>query len=75
MKKYIVGPMPAIQFLNDFLSTSHILGYNPVTLSFSAGCYCDTVNAQWEVQAYEPFVSLSKEFCPIFSQLLLLLRS
>jgi hypothetical protein len=65
MKKYIVGPMPAEQFLDDFLPTKHIPDYQ--RREFHAGCYDDTVNARKELNAYEPFVSPSKELCFIFS--------
>jgi hypothetical protein len=73
MKKYIVGPMPAKLFLDDFLPTKDIPGYQ--RREFHPGCYDDAVNAEYEPYAYEPFVSPSKEFSFIFSQLSLLLRT
>ncbi len=76
MKKYIVGPMPAELFLNENFPTDKIPGFGKAAASqFEVGCYDDTVRAESEPQAYEPFVSPSKEFCIFFSQLSLLLRT
>jgi hypothetical protein len=59
MKKFIIGPMPAEQFLDDFLPTKDIPDYHRTR--FHAGCYNGTVNAPYEPLSYEPFVSPSKE--------------
>jgi hypothetical protein len=67
MKKYIVGPMPARQFLDDFSPTKHMRHFREAGVrKFSAGCYDNTVKAVSEKQAYEPFVSPSKEIYFMF---------
>jgi hypothetical protein len=70
MKEYIVGP----PLQDDFFPTNSINHYgHGVAGEFHAGCCDDMVTAGAEMQAHEPFVSLSKEFCFIsFSQLFLL---
>ena len=68
VEKYILGPMPAELFLDQFLPMDKIPGSGKAAASqFEAGCYDDTVGAASEPQAYEPFVSPSKEFCFICS--------
>jgi len=56
IKKYIVGPMPAQQFLDDFLPVEHIPGLDSVS-SFSPHCYDKTIAAETEPKSYKPFVS------------------
>ena len=58
--KFIVGPMPAQEFLDDFFPTKKLRGLSQVPL-FMPGCYDDTLRAKYEVDAYEPFVSASKK--------------
>jgi hypothetical protein len=58
IKEYIVGPMPPQNFLDDFFPTNSINHYGRGVASFHAGCYDDTVTAEAEMLAYEPFVSL-----------------
>ena len=65
MKKYIIGPMPTDQFLDEFLPTKDIPGYR--RMEFHAGCYDSTMRAKKEQLAYESFVSPSKEFCFVLS--------
>lgn len=61
MKKYIVGPMPAKQFLDDFFPTRL-----RQRVDYKSGCYDKTLKAAKEIDAYEPFVSPTKELCFIF---------
>jgi hypothetical protein len=60
IQKYLVGPMPPDQFLEDFFPLNKLDDRNKVP-SFSAGCYDQTVNALCETHAYAPFVSFSSE--------------
>lgn len=62
ISKYLVGPMPAQQFLDEFFPSSYLcvdrdLSEGPY---FSPGCYSKTVSATTEMQAYIPFVSFFK---------------
>jgi hypothetical protein len=66
MKKYIVGLMPMDQILKEFLPKEDIPDYS-IRREFHADCYDDTVQANTELQAYDPFVSPFKVFCSIFS--------
>lgn len=62
MKRFIVGPMPAREFLDDFLPTDRIPHYRK--RDFRSGIYDQTVNnlkVKDEKKAYIPFVSLSKD--------------
>ena len=56
MRKYLVGPMSARQFLDDFFPIKKISPLNTVP-SFQPGCYDRTVSAKKEKKSYEPFVS------------------
>jgi hypothetical protein len=60
MRKYLVGPMPPEQFLNDFfpLNELSVIDFP----SFYPGCYSDTIIARSETSAYDPFVSVCAEF-------------
>jgi hypothetical protein len=56
MKGYIIGPMPAQTFLDDFFPTKELPNLETVP-SFEENCYADTVSAKSESTAYVPFVS------------------
>ena len=56
MKKYLVGPMPAQEFLNDFFPIGELPDLDSVSL-FNPGCYDRVVKAKKEKRAYKPFVS------------------
>jgi hypothetical protein len=58
IRGYLVGPMPAEEFLEEFLSPTMIPDYQPLT-SFSEGAFDNTVSAAQETSAYNPFVSAS----------------
>jgi hypothetical protein len=59
IQKYVVGPMPAEEFLNEFFPVNEL----PASLSrlpqFKPGKYDRTINAKSEKKAYDPFVSLN----------------
>ena len=60
IKKYLVGPMPAQQFLDDFFPVhklSKLKVPNKVP-KFKSNCYSKTIKAKKEKNAYNPFVSL-----------------
>ena len=58
MRKYILGPMPPQQFLDNFFPLSGIADLSDVP-HFSTGCYSQTLLAKNELQMYNPFVSPS----------------
>ena len=58
IKKYLVGPMPAQQFLDDFFPVNELSGLDKVS-KFKPNCYRRTIKAQKETDSYEPFVSPS----------------
>jgi hypothetical protein len=60
MKGYFVGPMPAGDFLQEFLPTSQIPDYDPssFTSAFAVGAFNRTVSVRNEEHAYTPFVSI-----------------
>ena len=60
MKRYLVGPMPVQEFLDDFFPIGELPGLDAVPL-FTPGCYRRTVTAKKEAAAYKPFVSLLYE--------------
>ena len=60
MKRYLVGPMPVQEFLDDFFPIGELPGLDAVPL-FTPGCYGRTVIAKKETAAYNPFVSLFYE--------------
>jgi len=62
---FIVGPMPAQEFLDDFFPTQNLRGLSQVPL-FEPGCYDATLSAQYEVDAYKPFVSLQENLVDLF---------
>jgi hypothetical protein len=55
MKKYLVGPMPAQQFLDDFPPVSQLCDFDQVP-RFVPKCYQQTINSKKEKNAYQPFV-------------------
>lgn len=57
IKKYLVGPMPVQQFLDDFFPISELpsLGDLP---NFKPDHYHDVIKSKLESEAYDPFVSL-----------------
>jgi hypothetical protein len=60
MKRYLVGPMPVQEFLDDFFPIGELPGLDAVP-PFTPGCYRRTVAAKKETAAYNPFVSLFYE--------------
>jgi len=61
IRPYLVGPMPAQQFLDDFFPLGDLPGLDSVPV-FTPGCYRGTVEAKKEKLAYKPFVSPPNEF-------------
>lgn len=57
IKKYLVGPMPVQQFLDDFFPISAPLSLDNVP-NFTPGYYNDVLKAKLESEAYDPFVSV-----------------
>jgi hypothetical protein len=55
IRRYLVGPMPAQQFLDDFFPPNDLRLRK--SFRFTPGCYNETLKAAMEIQAYEPFVS------------------
>ncbi len=58
--KFIIGPMPAQEFLDDFFPTKRLQNLCAVPL-FMPGCYNTTLSAECELDAYIPFVSAFKK--------------
>jgi hypothetical protein len=57
MARFLVGPMPARQFLNDFFLISKLPNLNAVP-PFKHHCYSHTIAVKTtEILAYEPFIS------------------
>jgi hypothetical protein len=56
MFKYIVGPMPAQEFLDTFFPVEKLFNLDTIP-QFEPGCYTETIDNQFEVNAYNPFVS------------------
>ncbi|KAG2738942.1 hypothetical protein P692DRAFT_20882176, partial [Suillus brevipes Sb2] len=63
IRGYLVGPMPAEEFLEEFLSPTTIPDYQPLT-SFSEGAFDSTVSAAQETSAYNPFINTMESFAP-----------
>ena len=55
MRKYLIGPMPASDFLDEFFPTCDLPELLEVP-TFTSGCYDRVVNAKKEKNAYQPFV-------------------
>ena len=70
---YLLGPMPAQKFLDDFFPVNDIPDLASVP-PFRPGCYGDTVKANKELLMYHPFVSPLYSFfyfpntCCLFSR-------
>ena len=58
MEKYLIGPMPVQQFLEDFFPANE-LPRRSRRPQFKRGNYNSTVKAKLEVNAYDHFVSFS----------------
>ena len=58
IKKYLVGPMPIQQFLEDFFPISQLPSLDDLPI-FKAGHYHDVLKVKLESDAYDPFVSLN----------------
>jgi hypothetical protein len=56
IKKYLVGPMPAHQFLNEFFPASELSGLDAIP-QFAPNCYSRTIKSKKEMKAYQHFVS------------------
>ena len=56
MSGYIVGPMPATDFLDEFFPKSSLQTSRQAKI-FKPGCFADVVSCTSEVEAYDPFVS------------------
>jgi hypothetical protein len=56
IRKFIVGPMPAQQFLDDFFPLSKLPDLKAIP-TFTANLYDRTVTSRLEVSAYDHFVS------------------
>ena len=56
IKKYLVGPMPVQQFLDDFFPISELPDLAAIP-QFEPKCYGRTIRAKKEKNAYRPFVS------------------
>ena len=71
MKKYLIGPMPAQEFLDDFFPVKELSDLGSIPL-FKPGCYKDSVTATRETAAYSYFVSCLDKFTYASSQVLFL---
>lgn len=69
IKKYLVGPMPAQQFLDDFFPVHKLSSLDDVP-QFQSNCYSRTIRAKKEKKAYDPFVSLFDKSVYVSSQVL-----
>jgi len=58
--KFIIGPMPAQEFLDDFFPIRRLQNLHVVP-SFTPGCYDETLKAKCELNVYIPFVSAFKK--------------
>jgi hypothetical protein len=56
MSGYIVGPMPATNFMYEFFPKSP-LQTSRQAKTFKRGCFADVVSCTSEIEAYNPFVS------------------
>ena len=55
MKDYIIGPMPATDFLKEFFPKTSLKTACKAKI-FRQGCFNKVVSCTSEVEAYEPFV-------------------
>jgi hypothetical protein len=58
IKKYLVGPMPVQQFLDQFFPIRELPGVDKLP-EFEPGIYNSVLKAKLESDAYDPFVSLN----------------
>ena len=70
MKGYIVGPMPASLFLNEFFPSKHTLRNSRKVIRPKEGHFSKVVSCTRETEAYNPFVSLVYYDYAMFSNLL-----
>jgi hypothetical protein len=66
MRKYLVGPMPPQQFLDDFFPLNELSNLSELP-TFSPGCYDDAIKAKSEKTAYNLFVSACTEILHVAS--------
>jgi len=59
MEKFFVGPMPAQEFLDTFFPMDKLRKRGERGHRFSPGCFQETVSAECERDAYDPFVRLN----------------
>jgi hypothetical protein len=57
MKDYIVGPMPAAEFLDEFFPLNS-LRTSSRAQAYQPGCFQPVISSEKESDAYEPFVRL-----------------
>ena len=55
MSNYIVGPMPAPDFMDEFFPKTSLQTSHQAKI-FKQGCFADIVSCTSEVEAYNPFV-------------------
>ena len=55
MRKYLIGPMPSSDFLDEFFPLRELRGLSKVP-NFNPGCYDKVVQVMKEKKAYKPFV-------------------
>ena len=55
MMDYVVGPMPADEFLDEFLPLNAINTSHRAQV-YQQGCFNSVVSCEIETAAYEPFV-------------------
>jgi len=56
MEDYLVGPMPAADFLAEFLPLNSI-NTSLRTQTYLPGCFMPVISCEGETVAYDPFVS------------------
>lgn len=66
IRKYLIGPMPSSDFLNDFFPVCELYGLGRVPM-FKPGCYDKVLIAKKEKNAYAPFVSFFFRLTLLFS--------
>jgi len=71
MERYLVGPIPIQQFLDNFLPVTELPHLSDIP-QFKHGSYNATVKAKSEVNAYDPFMSFSYLITCLFSHNLFL---
>ena len=56
MKDYIIGPMPAVEFLHGFFPLN-LINTSLRTQTYLKGCFKSVISCKTEPEAYDPFVS------------------